>query len=164
MKKLLVLILILGMSSLANAAITLDGPTLPINEGDTVLLGINNGDGRDYLAYLSIYYISEGGFSMGAMALAPTAGDMSSIGVPYDYSDIWEVEVTLAQSEGTTTPGIQFTAALTCMKMDVDVYVELWDAANLTQPVDSLTITQVPEPMTIVLLGLGGLALLRRRK
>ena len=63
MKKLLILILVLGMASAANAAITLVGPTT-IYEGDTVSIGIYNDDGYDYLAYLDFGYVSEGGFAL----------------------------------------------------------------------------------------------------
>ena len=35
---------------------------------------------------------------------------------------------------------------------------------DLTTVLDTITITQIPEPMTIALLGLGSLFLLRRRK
>jgi hypothetical protein len=39
-----------------------------------------------------------------------------------------------------------------------------WDPWGTQTPIDSVTIHQVPEPMTIALLGLGSLVLLRRRK
>jgi hypothetical protein len=163
MKKLLILALVFGMTSLASAAISLDGPT-SINEGDTVSIGINNLDGGDYLAYMNISLISQGGFSLGTPALTGLAGDISGVGVPYEYAGGHEIEVTLAQSTGTSAPGVQFTWDLTCLKAGVAVTIELWDAADFSAPVDVLTIAQVPEPMTIALLGLGGLFMLRRRK
>ena len=163
MKKLLVLMLVLGLASVANAAISLVGPTT-INEGDTVSIGIDNSDGLDYGMYLSVSNISEGGFSMGTLALTSLAGDTASIGASYTYDDTWEVEMFLANSVGNTTPGIQITADLTCLLEGIFVTVDLWDGADLSAPVDTLVIEQVPEPMTVALLGLGGLFLLRRRK
>jgi hypothetical protein len=163
MKKLLVLMLVLGMTSLASAAISLDGPT-SITVGDTVKIGIDNLDGGDYLAYVNVSLISEAGFSMSAPALTSLAGNQSSVGAPYVYGDGSEIEITLADTVGVTTPGVQFTWDLTCLAQDVTVTVLLWDAADLSAPVDVLTIAQVPEPMTIALLGFGGLFLLRHRK
>ena len=163
MKKLLVYMLVLGIASSANAAIELDGPTvMPL--GDTVSIGINNTDGGDYLAYMNVSRLSEGGFSMSNPQLTALAGDISKIGAPYEYADGKEIEVTLAQSEGASTPGVQFTWDLTCLSVTADVWVELWDAADLSAPVDTLTIYQIPEPMTLALLSLGGLLALRRRK
>ena len=164
MKKLLVLMLVLGMSSLASSAIVLDGPAAPIVEGDTVSIGINNTDGGDYLAYLNVSLVSAVGHVMSNPQLTALAGDISKVGAPYVYADGDEIEVTLAQSEGTSTPGVQFTWDLKCMKRFVFVTVQLWDAADFSAPVDVLQIEQIPEPMTVALLGLGGLFLLRRRK
>jgi hypothetical protein len=161
MKKLLVLMLVLGMTSMASAAISLVAPT-EINEGETGVIGILNDDGLDYGMYLDIGYISEGGFSMVSVDLTSLAGDMSSIGAPYVYADMWEYEIFLAQSVGTTTPGIQVEATVECLALDVTLVVELYDAMGTL--VDSAQIAQVPEPMTVALLGLGGLFLLRRRK
>lgn len=159
MKKLLILMLILGMASAANAAIELDGPAI-MNVGDTVSIGIYNTDGVDYLAYMSVFYISEGGFAMSNPQLTALAGDLSSFSAPYEYSDIKEIEVTL---KGTSIPGIQFTWDLQYLDGCVTVWVELWDNSDLSAPVDSLEIN-TPEPMTLALLGLGGLFVLRRRK
>ena len=164
MKKLLVLMLVLGMTSLAGAAITLVGPTT-LAEGDTVSIGIHNGDGLDYLSYMTISLRSAGGFSMSMPQLTSLAGDASGVGAPYDLGDTREIEVTLAQYEGSSDIGVQFTWDLTCLLDGVTVTVDLWDDnIGYVTPADTLTITQIPEPMTIALLGLGGLFMLRRRK
>jgi hypothetical protein len=166
MKKLLILLLVLGISSAANAAIVIsaDGDTSRdeffLSEGETVVIGIYNTDGEDYVCYPDIGYISEGGFQMSNPQLTALAGDLSQITGPYEYTDMWEVEVTL---KGTSTPGIQFTWDLTLLRIDIIVIVELWDGSDLSAPVDVLTV-QEPEPMTLALFGLGGLFLLRRRK
>lgn len=165
MKKLLVLMLVLGMSSLASAGISLSGiPAAPIAEGDVVSIGIVNDDAAGYVAYLSVYYISEGGFSMSNLRLGPDAGDFTSW-IDYTYSDIWEAEVTLASTPGSNpVAGTWFLADFTCTLKGVNVMVELWDAADLSAPIETAMIEQIPEPMTLALLGLGGLFMLRRRK
>ena len=165
MKKLLVLMLVLGMTSLAGAGITIVGPAT-INETETGVIGIDNSDGLDYVSYMSVSLVTAVGFSMSNPQLTANAGDGSSVGAPYFYDDVIEVEVILAQYEGSSTPGTQFTWDLECLKEGVFVTVDLWD---YTTPggeflADTLVIEQIPEPMTIALLGLGGLFLLRRRK
>ena len=164
MKKLLIIMLVLGITSAVNAAILLDGPTT-INKGDTVAIGINNTDGGDYLAYLSFGYVSEGGFVLSnPRYLYPDPPIIIPPFPPEPIGDYYEFEVTLAQPQGPSTPGIQFQVDLTCLKAGVDVFVDMWDAADLSAPADSMIIHQVPEPITLALLGLGGLFLLRRRK
>ena len=163
MKKLLVLMLVLGMTSLASAAISLDGPTT-LNEGDTVTIGLDNLDGKDYVAYINVSPLADASFAMSNPQLTLLAGNQSGFLVPYEWAGGTETEITLADTVGDTTPGIQFTWDLTCLLQNFDVRIELWDAADFSSPADVLTITQVPEPMTIALLGLGGLFMLRRRK
>ena len=166
MKKLLILMLVLGLASTANAAVVLslngntDIDSIEINISDTVVVDIYNTDGGDYDTYLDIYYTSEGAYSLSGATLTANAGDMSVIkGLEYlagdDCEEYW---VVLAQSEGSSTPGSQFEVDIHCEKA-LTVYLELW-APTL---VDTATIYQVPEPMTIALLGLGGLFLRRRR-
>jgi hypothetical protein len=161
MKKLLVLMLVLGMTSIASAGLTLVTPA-EIDEATTGVIGINNPDGLDYGCYLDIGLVSEGGFSLVSVDLTTLAGDLSSVSV-YDYGDFKEAEIFLANSTGTTTPGIQAQATIECLMDKIDVIVELYDAGTF-QLIDSAIIKQVPEPMTVALLGLGGLFLLRRRK
>ncbi len=76
---------------------------------------------------------------------------------------MWEAEIILAQGVGTTPAGIQAEAQITCLLAGVDLVVELYDAGTLLL-IDSAIIKQIPEPMTLALLGLGGLFMLRRRK
>lgn len=169
MKKLLILMLVFGMVSAANAAIMLsvDGDTsqdeidLPVSE--TVTIGVFVTDTADYLAYLSFGYVSEGGFEL-SNPRYPWPG-VPPIIIPYPINDVIEFELSLTPPpDWILEPGIWFEVDFTCLAANVDVFVELWDAADLSAPADSLTIHQIPEPMTLALLGLGGLFLLRRRK
>lgn len=168
MKKLLTLMLVLGMGSAANAALFLsvDGDTsqdeIDLFEYDTAVIGIYNTDGGIYPAYMEISRISEGGFAMSNPQLTALAGDISEFTGPFDVDDCKWIEVLLCQRTGMSTPGIQFTWDLTCLKANVDVFVELYDSTYSL--FDSLTIHQVPEPMTLAFLALGGLLALRRRR
>lgn len=178
MKKLLVLLMVLGMASFANAAIVIsvNGDTnveeITINASDTITVDVYNlgsgSDPIDFLAYLDFYYTSEGSYALSNARLGPAAGDFpaSFIG-PYDNGyDGEEYEIDQAWAVGSSeVTGAIFLVDMHCELAGTDVIVELWDArVGFDAPVDLLTIHQVvPEPITIGLLGLGGL-FLRRRK
>jgi hypothetical protein len=192
MKKLLVLMLILGLTSIAGAAVgsntdkivqlSVNGGVAdeyfkdePLNPSDTVTLDIQLADG----------------VAMDAMELDLEIIGGATISLPDPATDIivggfesWSLivegvtdkgiaaiaGVTFGSVDGTLVDGITFhcegqgpvTVQLTSAGSNSIVAPEsrLLDAADL----GSIVIHQVPEPMTITLLGLGGLALLRRRK
>jgi len=60
-------------------------------------------------------------------------------------------------------PGVQFEISVFIANVG-DVYTIDLYASDWVTILDSGTVTVVPEPMTIALLGLGGLFLLRRRR
>lgn len=171
MRRLLILMLVFGMASVANAAIeiSLNGSTatdaLTIGLSDTITVDIYNTDGADYGAFLGFYNRSEGLYALSNAALTPSAGDLSTFTGPTDMTgygiDADFYDVTLAQSQGTSTIGSQFETDMHCLGEGA-VVIQLLDNTSLAV-LDTATITQIPEPATLVLLGLGGL-LLRRRK
>jgi hypothetical protein len=158
MKKLLILILVLGMVSAANAALSIDGPT-EVNKDEPVIIAVVSDSSEDQIAYLSFGYVSEGGFEL-SDPRSPFPGPI----IPYPSDDTIEFELIFVQPPNPIPPGNWFEVDLTCLKAGVDVFVELYDGAAPFSLLDSLTIHQVPEPMTLALLGLGGLFMIRRRK
>jgi hypothetical protein len=160
MKKLLILMLVLGMASAANAALSIVGPT-EINKDDMVTIGVVSDSVTDQSAYLVFGYVSEGGFELSNPRSPIIPPPIPPIPTP---DDTIEFELIFSQDPNPYPPGIWFEVDLTCLKAGVDVFVEMYDSASPYPLIDSLTIHQIPEPMTLALLGLGGLFVLRRRK
>jgi hypothetical protein len=170
MKKLLVLMLVLGMASWANATLAI----------------INNGDGTvdiecdvtlttsDYIYATLVIDVTEGTVSGGAIesSLVSGNGDTWQLGIGDDAEGYYypvpsgmngvymnELIYTGTFASGTTLfEGIDVT--LSDSSGTIYVYIIPEDFSNYGTMDDSLLI---PEPMTIALLGLGGLFLRRRR-
>ena len=167
MKKLLILMLVLGLASVANAAVSLsidgvnatDG-TEDIDIGSTITLSVLSDDISNWMMEVTVLTADA---TLGTPAFTTAAGGMAGYS---DWSDasLWIYEL----STGGTDPdfpmvGEQWTMSLTTLgalgshfNVDIGPYG--------AQPVSSIDFTVVPEPMTIALLGLGSLFLLRRRK
>jgi hypothetical protein len=175
MKKLLVLLMVLGITSIASAAIeiSIDGQLgvdeITIMPSDTITVDIHNLGGDlpiDFEAYLYIYNKSDGFYSLSNPRLGDAAGDFpasfSMYAGAYDNDEVWFVQ---AWNGEELTTGAMFEVDLHCEAIG-DVLIELYDGrvdGGYTL-IDSVIIHQIPEPMTIGLLGLGGLALIRRKR
>ena len=161
MKKLLVLMLVLGLVSAANAVLSLSvngqdaGEEITINPSDTIIIDIHSDIGG-IPANQNAYF--DGTFSNPRVTQGNSSGYVGPLpsyyGQAYDY-----YIVTMADTTGALVPGTMFEVDFHCDGPG-DVIVQLRDATYTV--VDTLVIHQ-PEPMTIALLGLGGL-FLRRRK
>ena len=174
MKKLVILALVLGMASLANAALTLvvDGEvvtdsTFNIVPSDVVRIGVWNdlaeaGQGMD-----NFLTIAGPGSWVGAAdtgfpsppGLGGTATDLGLNDLGNGPVDIMELNTGIASAD-LYGVGVISWADFHCDGTG-DVVVDLLDFGF--GALDSITIHQIPEPMTMALLGLGGL-FLRRRK
>jgi hypothetical protein len=192
MKKLLILMLVLGLTSFANAGIiiSVNGVTtapnttytkvITLTPSSTITLDITNNNAtnptgpKDYTAYLDFECPSQGGFSTGTRTKGPAAGDMSAdqgiatYGSGGNYTGLDFAEETFVQAWAPATTelnGPMLYIPFHCEKAGVTEYLTLWDTrvGNAGTVIDTLVINQIPEPMTLTLLGLGGL-LLRRRK
>jgi len=162
-KKLLVLMLVLGLVSVANAVLSLtvdggdSGAETTIIPSDDIVVGIYSDNSIGYGCWILFY---DGARTIHARQPFPM-GDLSSIGLQGHYANYNYYYVTVADSQGNLVPGIGFEVDYHADGLD-DILVELYDE-SYTTILDTLVVHQVPEPITIALLGLGGL-LLRRRK
>lgn len=164
MKKLLVLMLVLGMASAANATVitwSVDGLTLDINETAVVQLVAD-----DAITYSSPKYVgySPATTSLGTItsmvALAPAGGN-AEVQNPAQtgYDGWWTIFSKDLETPFTIASGSQYS--VTVKGLATGTFGLASDSYGTS---DTLEVTVIPEPMTVALLGLGGLFLLRRRK
>ena len=164
MRKILVLFLVLGMASAANATIIkvddLEGESFEVDLQTTIT--VVSEDTSSWLGYI---IIEEGGAgSLENVVVLDAAGDSASAG-PYTevgWGTGFELTAAATNENPPVAVGNQFS---------LDYIGEVGDTATIslfldpeyTTPVASVNVTVVPEPMTVILLGLGGLFLRRRR-
>jgi hypothetical protein len=166
MRKVLAMTLVLGITTAANAVyIQVDGQVGPkaVVEPDTkALITVVSEDASSWLGYL---IIEEGGSGeLSNPVVLDAAGDMGSVSCGDPCQDLG-YEIMAAMTPGgvpAVAAGPKFTFDYsysgdlvdgTTISLYVDPYYEI--------PADSVEI--IPEPMTIVLVGIGGL-FLRRHK
>jgi hypothetical protein len=185
MKKCLILLLVLGMASLAHAGqinVVMSGyddldQSDSITESDIVYIKIALADGATSDGYDLDLHVSGPGTLMEVDG-GPTPNHQQGVGM-WAYSGIENngiAQMTEAHLFGQFTGDLIWGLAIHCDgEGDVLVDLTLKDARvdpaggdayqQLTEAdLGDLVIVQVPEPMTIALLGLGGLLALRRRK
>lgn len=165
MKRVFVLILVFGLTSAANAVLIqvdgLTGETFDVQDKATIT--IVSEDSLNWLGYL---IIEEGG--MGALsnpAATTLAGDPALSGA-MAYSEAgWGngYEITVAGSASFPVGvGPQFNFDYAGNLGDT-AKISLFVDPEFAVPMASVNVNVVPEPMTLILLGIGAL-FLRRRK
>ena len=176
MKKLLILTLVLCLASAASAAHSLGGATTISNTGDTTAVVTISADTTNTTT--SIVEDSEGaavGGVSGVSTIASVvktaaAGEQGLVAAVnlyglLDYAFLVEAKDTSEPFDSVAT-GVQFNVNLDRaglgLAVDDTFVIYLYDE-GYNSTFASHTVTVTPEPMTIALLGLGGL-FLRRRK
>jgi len=165
MRKLLILFLILGLASAANATLIkvdgLEGDSFEVDEQTTIT--IVSEDASSWLGYI---IIEEGGAgSLENVAILDAAGDLGAAGLYEEVGWGTGFELSVAMGPAGNPPvaaGTQFSLDYVGAVGDTAT-ISLFVDPEYTIPVASANVTVVPEPMTIILLGLGGLFLRRRR-
>jgi hypothetical protein len=162
MKKLLVLMLVLGMASLANAAYTISfsGGNVVVGNDEPMIGGINVAIAEKGSAPLGAFVLR----TTGAPTTAPTyfeygATDLAGTGYDAMKQIVWGDAVTQPNPAGEW-----FTMAMPgyILGTEANHTVQL-DLANGNAEAIGGTLYLLPEPTTLAILGLGGL-LLRRKK
>jgi len=167
MKKLLAIVLVLGLASFAGAALKLSVPAGDVASLSTTI-SVVAGGGVVPTDYFAVVVADGKGVIAGFTNVAPSSlqFDMYEGANAYlpGYNGIWggvaNISGSTTAAEGTEfLTGIGLTAAA-YGPVTVMLYGDLFGQPNV---VSSAEVNFVPEPITMSLLGLGGLVALRRR-
>jgi hypothetical protein len=163
MRKLLILMLVLGMAPLAGATISLVSTAATVGLSGTTTVQVSS-DTAD-LPWAGYLGYTHAGASLTSMWVLPAAGGDAAVAPsPGGYAGYWWMSAADNASPFTIAAGVQFEGTL--LGTATGVYNFYLYDSNWSTPISpsgTFTLTVIPEPMTMALLGLGGL-LLRRRK
>jgi hypothetical protein len=170
------LICLLALSSAANATLSLVvdgqevGSEITLTPGETVWIGTYADIPPNYVHYAAFaaYVIMDttplgswtGASKVYVPPAAPGVAGWTYYGTTVDPAmDAWFEDYTLPGFYDLGGPGLYGEVEFRC-DAPGDVFINLYDDAF--DMVDTLTIHQIPEPATLILLSLGGLVLRRK--
>ena len=171
MKKLLVLLMVLGLATSAQAALSLSLSATTVDIGDTVQCDVVDSVGENWTWQ---FLLTEDTYNwtspvaadydpdrVNATTIHTAAGNNAAIEANPTYAAV--LQLTAAGTDPVPAAGTQFTIDIKGEALGT-IYVDLVSGSTYASQVGGATALEVvPEPMTIALLGLGGL-FLRRRK
>jgi MYXO-CTERM domain-containing protein len=161
MKKVLAITLVLGLAAVANATVSMTVPAeVEMGASGTIIVASDTGNVA-FGGYVVVTDVAAG--ALGNGQILPASGDTGFWeDITADYPGWWFVQ------NGTSNPDLNpisdgdwFTIDYTALDETSLVAIELYDFdENL---IGTASVQNTPEPMTLGLLGLGGLFLRRRR-
>lgn len=161
MKKLLILVLVFAMTSAASAALTwsVDNVTIDRTAVDpTVVVQLVSDSDQPYTQnWVGADPSPTGVAEITSMTVLPAAAEGTAV-PSATYPGWWIVEAVDFNPPSDIAVGDHFDVKITGLADGTYTINSDYGTG------DNLLITVIPEPMTIALLGLGGLFLLRRRK
>ena len=156
MKKFLILLLVLGLTSAANAALTWSVDDVEIIIGNTAVVQLVSDSDQPYTSQwvgADSSLVAE----ITSMAVLPAAAEGTAV-PSAAYPGWWVVEAVDFTPPSDIAVGDHFDVTISGLALGTYTINSDYGTG------DNLLITVIPEPMTIALLGLGGLFMLRRRK
>ena len=168
MKKFVVLMLVLGMVSMASATLTIVESAVDVVDGGSTTITLASDTTSGWGMYIKAPSGSTGITAI--TEISNNAGDDGYANIhtnnTYAASGYWDIAASDASDPFTSiVPGNQFTVTIDDggLASGGTYLIELrtygWTAGG-----DSIVVSVIPEPATMCLLGLGGLLLRRKKK